>query len=252
MSSTHLPVVKLSGANAARLLAIVGGAAMLAGCYTDHLAYSDEAATAPMTNDYRQRHPISIEEGAHTVELFIGGKRGGLTTAQRADVLAFAHEWHREATGGILIDLPAGTSNEAAAANALPEVRSLLVAAGVPPDGIDVRPYRPATPHTLATIRLNFPKMVAHVGPCGLWPQDLGPTFDRQHLENTEYWNFGCATQRDLAAMVDNPADLAQPRGEAPTSTGHRSAMLDKYRRGEPTATAYPNADQGKISDVGK
>ena len=51
--------------------------------------------------------------------------------------------------------------------------------------------------------------------------------------------------------MVENKADLVQPRGEAPAYTARRSVTLDKYRKGESTATTYPNANQGKISDVG-
>ena len=58
--------------------------------------------------------------------------------------------------------------------------------------------------------------MVAEAGPCGLWPDDLGPDNNPDHFENREYYNFGCATQRNLAAMVDQPADLVQPRAETP------------------------------------
>src|SRR5437773_773660 len=174
---------------------------------------------ASMPMDYRQRHPIVIKEGTRTVELFIGSKRSTLTPAQRADVLAFAYEWRREATGGILIDLPSGSSNEFAAANALHEVRSVLSAAGVPVQAVHVRPHRPADPTKMVTLRLHYPRIVANAGPCGLWPQDLGPTYERQHLENEEYWNFGCASQRNLAAMVENPAELTQPRGETPSYT---------------------------------
>ena len=235
-----------------RVLAICGGAAMLAGCYTDQLVYSDEVAPAPIANDYRMRHPISIQEGTHAIEIFIASKRGNLTGSQRADVAAFAHEWHREATGGILIDLPTGTANEPAAASALPEIRSILVAAGVPSQAVATRAYHPENPAALPTVRISYSAMQATAGPCGLWPHDLGADFDREHSENREYWNFGCASQRNLAAMVDNPADLVQPRGEVPAYSGHRSVALDKYRAGQSTATVYPDADKGKISDVGK
>jgi pilus assembly protein CpaD len=84
-----------------------------------------------------------------------------------------------------------------------------------------------------------------------MWPHDLGPTIDGEHNENLEYWNFGCASQRNLAAQVDNPADLVQPRGEDPTYTQRRTMVLEKYRRGEEPATVYANPDKGKISDVG-
>jgi pilus assembly protein CpaD len=246
MSSNHLPIARLRGAQVSRLLAIAGCAAMLAGCYTDR------TLTASTPIDYRQRHPIAIREGTRTVELFIGSKRDILTATQRADVLAFAQEWHREATGGILIDLPAGTSNELAAAHALPEIRSILHAAGVPPRGVGVRNYRPDRPAALATVRVSYTTMVASAGPCGFWPHDLGPTLDREYNENREYWNLGCANQRNLAAMVENPADLVQPRGEVPPYTGRRTTVLDKYHRGESTATINPSSDKAKITDIGK
>jgi pilus assembly protein CpaD len=193
-----------------------------------------------------------LKESPRTVELLIGTKRGTLTAAQRADVLAFANEWNREATGGILIDLPAGTANEYAAAGAAREVRSILSAAGVPPQGIEVRPYRLADPGKLATLKLSYPAVVGSAGPCGLWPHDLGPTFDREHNENVEYWNFGCAYQRNLAAMVDNPADLVQPRGTTPVYTPRRTTAMEKYRAGQDPSAVYASPDKGKVSEVGK
>jgi pilus assembly protein CpaD len=218
----------------------------LAGCYTN-----DQFVT-PATNDYRLRHPIAIAEGPHTIELFIGENRGGLNADQRADVLAFANTWRRESTGGIVIDLPSGTRNEIAAASAAREARSILAAAGVPPSVIGVRPYHLADPRKLATLRLNYPTLVAEAGPCGLWPYDLGPTAHREHNENVEYWNLGCASQRNLAAMVADKQDLVQPRGEVPPYTGRRTTVLDKFHRGEVTHTIDPNADKNKISDLGK
>ena len=93
---------------------------------------------------------------------------------------------------------------------------------------------------------------MAEAGPCGLWPHDIGPSLERAYNENTEYWNLGCATRRNLAAMVENKADLVQPRGEIPAYTGRRTTVLDKYHRGEATQAVNPDKDQGKISDLGK
>jgi len=53
--------------------------------------------------------------------------------------------------------------------------------------------------------------------------------------------------------MVEEPADLVQPRGEIPPYTARRSVVLDNYRKGEPTtAKQRPEDEKGKISDVGK
>lgn len=224
----------------------VASMALLSGCY------KVKDTTASIPTDYRKRHPITIKETENTIEVFVGSNRGGLSAAQRADVLAFAQAWKKEATGGIIIDLPAGTSNAQAASDAVREARSILAAAGVPPYAVAVRPYQPKNRIAIATVRFNYPKIAAEAGPCGLWPADLGATYEIQHFENKPYWNLGCASQRNLAAMVDNPADLMQPRGESPASASRRSIVLDKYRKGEGTSTNFPNAGKGMISDIGK
>ena len=85
-----------------------------------------------------------------------------------------------------------------------------------------------------------------------MWPEDLGPTMNVAYNSNRPHWNHGCATQRALAAQVAEPADLVQPRAETPILTSRRATVLDKYRKGEATATQYPDANKGKISDVGQ
>jgi pilus assembly protein CpaD len=246
MISTHTIVAGRRRARLLRLTLLATCALALNGCYT-----APQEISGGVASDLRQRHPIVIKEGPRTVDLFIGDKRGTLSGSQRAEVLSFAGEWRREATGGIMIDVPAGTSNAAAAASAAREVRAILSAAGVPANAVQERQSRPQNPAKLLTLRLHYPRMMADVGPCGMWPHDLGPTYEREHFENREYWNFGCAQQRNLAAMVENPADLVQPRSEVPFYNGRRTTVLDKYHRGESTAAQNPDADKGKISTVG-
>jgi pilus assembly protein CpaD len=249
MTREHPALAAPHGRAALRVAGVALLASLLGGCYTTARA----PAPPPVPADYRLRHPIVISEGDRTAELFVGALRGGLTPTQRAEVLAFAHAWKRESTGGVVIETPSGTANERAAKDSLHEIQSILAAVGVPPYGIYIQPYRPADPRRLATIKLQYPKMVAEAGPCGLWPADIGPSYSNPgYLENNPYWNFGCATQRNLAAMVENPADLAQPRGETPAYTGRRTIVLDKYRKGESTATTNPNENKGKISDLGQ
>ena len=245
MISTPIIVTRRRRAHVLRLALLATCALTLGGCYT-----TPGDITGSVASDPRQRHPIVLKEGPQTVDLFIGDKRGTLSGSQRAEVLSFANEWRREATGGILIDVPAGTSNAAAAANAAREVRAILTAAGVPANAVQQRQSRPQSPAKLVTLRLHYPRVVADVGPCGMWPHDLGPTYDREHLENRQYWNFGCAQQRNLAAMIDNPVDLVQPRSEVPAYNGRRTTVLDKYHRGESTATQYPDDNKGRSAQL--
>jgi pilus assembly protein CpaD len=229
--------------------ALVGAAVALGAC-----THTEEVATtASVPDDYRLRHPIAIQEAERSVVIFVGRARGGLSAEQRADVMGLAQTWLHEGTGAIVADVPNGTPNARPAADTFREVQALLSAAGVPPRGITVRHYHPEDPRQLATIRLNYPKISAVAGPCGLWPEDLGPSIkDKSYFENKSYYNFGCAYQRNMAAMVDNPADLVQPRPETPAYTVRRTEGFDKYRKGNTTATTYPESDKAKLSDTGK
>ncbi|WP_407176972.1 CpaD family pilus assembly protein [Bradyrhizobium sp. STM 3562] len=229
--------------------ALAGLTVALAAC-----THADEAAvTASIPEDYRARHPIAIEEGSQSMVVLVGRGRGGLSAEQRADVMGLAQSWLHEGTGAITADVPIDTPNARAAADSLHEIQSLLAAAGVPPQGLTVHRYRPDDPKFMPPIRLTYPKLKAVAGPCGLWPEDLGPSIkNKSYYENRSYYNFGCAYQRNMAAMVANPADLEQPRSETPPYTPRRSEGLEKYRKGTTTATTYPEADRAKLSDTGK
>jgi pilus assembly protein CpaD len=222
--------------------------AALGGCWT-----SPEVVTASVPNDYRQRHPIAVKEGNHSIVVFVGAGRGGLSPPQRADVAGFGQSWVKEATGGVIVDVPVNTPNARAAASAAREIRNTLAAAGVPSSAIRINHYSPDDPERFATVRLSYPKIAAVAGPCGMWPADLGPSIDNPgYNENKQYYNFGCATQRNLASMVDNPADLEQPRPESPAYTTRRTMSFERYRKGVTTATSYPESDKAKLSDTGK
>lgn len=233
----------------ALLGALAGLSVALGGCnYT-----SGEVVTASVPDDYRLRHPIAVEETNHSIVIFVGHARGGLSASQRADVMGLARTWVREGTGAIVADVPVDTANARAATSAFHEIQAVLAAGGVPAHGITLHHYHPDDPQTLPTIRLSYPKISAVAGPCGLWPADIGPSvLDPGYNQNKQYYNFGCANQRNLAAMIDNPADLEQPRSETPAYTARRSEAFEKYRKGEPTTTNYPEADKAKLSDTGK
>jgi pilus assembly protein CpaD len=246
MTPLRKAILRRRSRAARRLLATAALTVLLGGCYQHQ-----QVVESTYPRDYRERHPITLREGRQTVEVFLGRNRGGLTPSQRADVLAFARSWRREATGGVIIDVPHGGPTDHAAADSLREINSILAASGVPRRAIYLRRYHPSRT-SLASIKINYSKIAAHVGPCGLWPHDLGPAADIAYNENRPYWNLGCATQRNLAAMVDNPADLVQPRGETPAYAARRSVAIDKYRQGQNPSGTYTGYDKGKISDLGK
>jgi pilus assembly protein CpaD len=214
--------------------------------------HSDPVVTASIPDDYRLRHPIAITEADRSIEVFVGNSRGGLSATQRADIAALGATWVREGTGAIIVDVPTGTPNARAAHDSYREIHSILSQTGVPSEGIRMRSYRPDSPRILATVRVTYPRITATAGPCGVWPSDIGPSVKNPtYVQNRPYYNLGCASQRNLASMVANPSDLVQPRPETPAYTNRRTVVLDKYRKGESTATVYPD-DKSKISSVGQ
>jgi len=231
--------------NALKAMAVVVTGVWLAGCKT-----TETADTIPYPYDYKQRHPITLQEGKRTVELFVSKRLAGLTPAQRSTVGAFAHNWHRDAAGGVDIRVPSGGNDRASETAA--EIRAILVEAGVPQNSIAIRRLRSADPSQLTPVVLSYPRITAAAGPCGRWPNDLGPGAGIEYDTNEPYWNLGCSMQRNLASMVEEPADLVQPRGETPAYMARRSVVIDKYRKGEDTTTQYRDADKAKIADVGK
>jgi pilus assembly protein CpaD len=87
-------------------VALLGLGLALGGCVHDEpLA----ATTAGIPGDYRMRHPIAVEDANHSIVVFVGQGRGGLSAEQRADVMGLAQGWQHEGTGAISADVPVNT-----------------------------------------------------------------------------------------------------------------------------------------------
>jgi len=207
------------------------------------------AGQGPISDDPAIRHPIVVGKGLATLDILPGGGPGGLTDRQLADVQSFALEWRARGRGPLVLQVPQGGADSSKTRAALPTVRAALAGAGVPSRSIRQSRYVAEGPEHLAPLRLAFPVIEARVPhPCGEWPDDGGGT--GQVNENLAYENFGCASQQNLAAMVDDPEDFIRPRPETPADAARRATVMGKYRKGESTNTTYPDSTI-KISDVG-
>src|SRR5450631_4405043 len=116
--TTKLPVDRQ---RAFRLAGALAGLAVLLGACT----HTNEEVTASIPDDYRLRHPIAVQEADQSIVVFVGHARGGLSAAQRADVMGLAQTWLHEGTGAIIADLPTDTVNARAAAESLREIQDL-------------------------------------------------------------------------------------------------------------------------------
>src|SRR6185437_2131790 len=163
--------------------ALIGLSVALSAC--NHT--TDVVTTASVPDDYRLRHPIAVQEADRSIVVFVGRGRGGLSASQRADVMYLAGNWMREGTGVITVDVPVDTPNARAAQDSLREIQATFAAAGLPPRAFTVRRYRPQDPRHMAAIRLNYPRIAAVAGPCGLWPEDLGPSIHNKSWFDKPY-----------------------------------------------------------------
>ena len=181
-----------------------------------------------MPDDYRTRHPITLAEVQHSLDIPVGTGERKLTTPLRDLVRGFAQDYLALSSSTVSVALPASSVNAGAAHAVRSEVRQVLIDAGVKPNRIVMTTYDPAQASASSPIRLGFVAVTAITGDCGQWPTDLfGPSI----RDNTNWENFGCATQQNLAAQIANPADLVGPRGMTPIDAQRRAEVISIYRK---------------------
>lgn len=203
------------------------GLAAVGGCANRH---SIEVGSIP--DDYRTRHPIVVSEAEEVLEIPIVSSEIHLPRASRDRVSSFAQRFLRSGSVAIRVLLPSGSSNEAAARLASDDVVAAIRREGVKQDRILIQPYHASGQSGPVPIRLSFATLAAQTGPCGRWPEDIGNTH-----ENKDYFNFGCASQQNLAAQIADPRDLLGPRGIDNIDAVRRGAVIGDYRDGNSTGS---------------
>ena len=198
-------------------------AAVLASC----ASRPDRVTTNSVPDDYRTRHPITLAEVQHSLDVPIGSGERKLTTPLKDLVRGFAQDYSALSSSTVSVALPASSANASAARAVQSDIRAVLIDAGVKSNRIVLTSYTLSETSASAPIRLSFIAVTAITGDCGQWPTDLfGPTI----RDNTNWENFGCATQQNLAAQIANPADLVGPRGMTPIDAQRRAEVIKLYR----------------------
>lgn len=198
-----------------------------------------------MVADPTANHPIVVDRKETVMDLSVPPGSYGLTHNQKHDLRGFAYRFKSEDSGGVLVvRSPSGGANEIAAMRAMDDVRRVLRSAGVPPADSVFEAYSSAGVPS-APIRVSYMRHIAQPPACGDWSENLA-----RDPGNRSYPNLGCATQRNLAAMVANPRDLVEPRGMTPRSSERRDVIWDKYIKGEATIAEKADEEKAKVSDV--
>lgn len=178
-----------------------------------------------------QRHPIIVSQQPANLTVRVARGSHGLTPSQRAHVVDFLNKYRGADSGNsrLTVNVPSGSPNEVSALQAAADLRELLRDYGLDDTRVTVKPYHAAgDPHP--PIRVSYARFVAEAPQCGQWPTNLAddPT-------NLPYPNLGCATQRNFANQVANPADLLGPRTMTPAVGERRDAAWERFIKGEST-----------------
>ncbi|MGI9387744.1 MAG: CpaD family pilus assembly protein [Methyloligellaceae bacterium] len=200
-----------------------------------------------LASSVEERHPIRVTNRSVSIKLPVASGAYGLTDRQRRRVRKFVAGYKKSGwSGKIAVAAPSGGANESATLNSLRDIRSIFRAHGVSRSAVDFRPYHRSS-NSRPPIRMSYGRYVAEGPECGDWSRNVANDKYNEH-----YSNFGCASQKNLAAMIANPRDLVRPRGETPRDSSRRDVVFDKYIKGETTVSQKSDEESGAVSDVAK
>jgi pilus assembly protein CpaD len=220
--------------------------------------------TGFVADTYKERHPIVVGPHQTKMDVYVDDAYGSIHPATIADIQRLGGQYLTRGHGSIVVSVPrqamavaAGSSAtetktsvskdkaptgkkvaKASVSSTSPEdvsmaraadiVRKSLQDVGVHPSAISIQAYSPMSPIQGRIIMVSMMQTGAYVASrCGQWPDDLGVS--SPNLQNRNYHNFGCATQKNLAAQIANPMDLVTPRKETPIYAPNRKVAVGKY-----------------------
>jgi pilus assembly protein CpaD len=180
--------------------------------------------------DYRLGHPVAVEQGQLRAVFDRLAPQQKLSAFDSDRLRRLAAESLRRGAGGVTV-----TSRDEAFAQSLAEdLRDLGVAAvSVAGDARDE-----------ATVLV--PVWTTRPPECGSFERGINPDPD-----NVPHSNWGCSLQRNLAVMVQNPADLARASPASGRDANRATDVLDKYGHGLATGSNPENVTAGSASTVG-
>lgn len=177
-------------------------------------------------DDYRTRHPIVINEQDKALDIPVSNYATRMNVQTRETIQGFAQNYLQSNASYLTIMKPAGSENSASASDYARKVSKTLSGYGVPASQITIVPYDANSYGQTAPIRLVYTALVASTEQCGQWKEDMLANSS----ENKNYYNFGCATQNNIANQIANPLDLVRPRGSSPVDATRRSNAIEGYQ----------------------
>jgi pilus assembly protein CpaD len=194
------------------------------------------------------RHKILVMQGAEKLEIAVERGDPNLDEPSKQRLLAFARGFIRHGHGALVLSTPSGSPNADSAARLAQAVRLQLASVGVPFAAVAGSTYdaKDSADADAAPIILTYTRFDAQAPDCApLWSQDLSNV-----STNGPWSSFGCAVQANLAAMIDDPADLLGPRTEDSRDAGRRAVVIDAFRKGQQTHANRSDDERVSVSNA--
>lgn len=172
---------------------------------------------------YDQANPISVETAPQILELSLSER---MSAAEERRISAFARNYLLNGRGELTLAYP-DNADGALVERTMANVARGLKANGVPTGRLVRGPYAAAEEGDRGMV-LSYQGVSAFGSGC---PNEWGDS-TRDYTNQTPE-RFGCAAQTNLAVMIDNPADLVEPRPSSPAYNNRRDLTFSAYRTGE-------------------
>ncbi len=182
--------------------------------------------------------PIEVVQEPVSLRLPLAWHDRRLAPADRRQLAQVLDAYRERGRGPLVLTVPADSPR---IRRLVEHLQALAVRRGVDPTQVTIVHSQGHTPE----IELAYLDM-------RLVPPDcVAETIRAANPSNAGSPGFGCATQRNLAHIIANPADYVSPREQAPPDAARMNRVLDQLRQGLATGTQPEAIGEGAVAVSG-
>lgn len=212
-------------------------------------ACASYAPTAVSESDLQgtvlSRNEIGVTKRAEFLEIALPAEASELSDTDRTRIRSFVRAYAQSGHGPLVLSLPQASTNPQLAVTAIAEARAIAWESGVEYDEIAGEAHGGADTGPQPII-LAYETYDAVAPECA---SKASIDFSDVASNNT-LPTLGCSVRTNLAAMIADPADLLGNRELGAADNVRRDVILEKFRRGESTASVRSSQESGAISDA--
>ena len=219
--------------------ALPGSLVLLAAACT--MPYIDIGNISEYSSDLRVQHPISVERSVATLTL--AGAAGGvaLSATEIARLNGFVGDYIANGHGQLVVTVP--TTDREQALTKAKRIVDHALDRGLRSGEVSLR-VATAESSDRVEIVLSYDTILVRLPECGDWSKESS-----HDMTNSVHSNYGCATQRNFALMIANPADLVAPRIIGLRDAARSNLVIQLYRAGEVTIAERAAVEQADVGE---